>query len=63
MSSDQFFAQKWSNTIGQFNMLSFGSKNPGIVLQGTPKIFADLKSVVLHSYIAKTKNRAGDAFL
>ncbi|XP_030941289.1 uncharacterized protein LOC115966091 [Quercus lobata] len=43
MSSDQFFAQKWSNTMGQFNMLSFGSKNPGIVLQGTPKIFADLR--------------------
>ena len=43
MSSDQCFAQKWSNTIGQFNMLSFGSINPGIFLQGTPKIFAYLR--------------------
>ena len=27
----------WSNTMGQFNMLSFCSKNPGISLLGTPK--------------------------
>ncbi|KAK7846274.1 hypothetical protein CFP56_008161 [Quercus suber] len=39
MTSDQFFAQKWSNTMGQFNMLSFGSKNPGIA----PKIFTNLR--------------------
>ena len=30
---------QWVNS----NMLSFGSKNPGIFLRGTPKIFADLR--------------------
>ena len=55
MSSDQCFAQKWSNTIGQFNMLSFDSKNPGIVLQGTPKIFDDLRVWLFIHILPKLK--------
>ncbi|XP_030939987.1 uncharacterized protein LOC115964898 [Quercus lobata] len=40
----------WSNTMGQFNMLSFCSKNPGIDLHGTPKFFVDLR-VLFFSHI------------
>ena len=35
---------RWSNSMGQFNMLSYSTKNkPGISQQGTPKFFADFR--------------------
>ena len=40
ISSDK--APRWSNSLGQFNMISFCSKIPGISQQGTPKFSADL---------------------
>ncbi|GMY32480.1 hypothetical protein FCV25MIE_27722 [Fagus crenata] len=38
------FKPRWSNSMGQFNMLSYSTKNkPGISQQGTPKFFADFR--------------------